>query len=121
MKTQSGVSLTFLEATSIIVGHGVGAGILSVPYLASRNSWTDLIWIVAVVYGMNLLLHYMIAELSYNNGGAQFIKCFENELFTGRLKWILTWLAFGLLGFSVIVNVSGFITGAAAVLSAARS
>ena len=50
MKTQSGVSLTFLEATSIIVGHGVGAGILSVPYLASRNSWTDLIWIVAVVY-----------------------------------------------------------------------
>ena len=117
MKTQSGVSLTVLEATSIIVGHGVGAGILSVPYLASRNSWTDLIWIVAVVYGMNLLLHYMIAELSYNNGGAQFIKCFENELFTGRLKWILTWLAFGLLGFSVIVNVSGFITGAAAVLS----
>ena len=117
MKTQSGVSLTFLEATSIIVGHGVGAGILSVPYLAPRNSWTDLIWIVAVVYGMNLLLHYMIAELSYNNGGAQFIKCFENELFTGRLKWILTWLAFGLLGFSVIVNVSGFITGAAAVLS----
>lgn len=109
--------LTFLEATSIIVGHGVGAGILSVPFLASRNSWTDLVWIIAVVYAVNLLLHYMIAELSYNNGGAQFIKCFENELFTGRLKWLLTWLAFGLLGFSVIVNVSGFITGAAAVLT----
>ena len=64
---------------------------------------------------MNLLLHFMIAELSLNNNGAQFIKCFENELFVGKLKMACTWLAFGLLGFSVVVNVSGFITGAAAV------
>ena len=28
--------LTFMEATSIIVGHGVGSGVLAVPYLASR-------------------------------------------------------------------------------------
>ena len=30
--------------------------------------------------------HFMIAELSLNNNGAQFIKCFENELFVGKLK-----------------------------------
>ncbi len=119
MKTiKSEARLTFAEATSLIVGHGVGAGILSVPYLASRNNWYDMVWIVVVVYLCNLLLHFMIAELSYNNGGAQFIKCFENELFVGRLKTIFTWAAFALLGFSVIVNVSGFITGAAAVLVA---
>lgn len=110
--------LTFWEATSIIVGHGVGSGILSVPYLASRNRWSDLLWIVAVVYGINLIMHFMIAELSYNNNGAQFIKCFEKELFVGKLKKIATWFAFGLLGFSVIVNVSGFIAGAAAVFLA---
>ena len=105
--------LTFLESTSIIIGHGVGSGILSVPFLASRNNWHDIIWIAAVAYCMNLLLHFMIAELSLNNNGAQFIKCFENELFVGKLKMACTWLAFGLLGFSVVVNVSGFITGAA--------
>lgn len=110
--------LTFLESTSIIIGHGVGSGILSVPFLASRNNWHDIIWIAAVAYCMNLLLHFMIAELSLNNNGAQFIKCFENELFVGKLKMACTWLAFGLLGFSVVVNVSGFITGAAAVFSA---
>ena len=110
--------LTFLESTSIIIGHGVGSGILSVPFLASRNNWHDIIWIAAVAYCMNLLLHFMIAELSLNNNGAQFIKCFENELFVGKLKMVCTWLAFGLLGFSVVVNVSGFITGAAAVFSA---
>ena len=106
---------TFLEATSIIVGHGVGSGVLAVPFLASRNRWYDFLWIVAAAYVINLILHFMIAELSYNNDGAQFIKCFEKELFTGKLKKLATWIAFGFLGFSVIVNVSGFISGAAAV------
>ncbi len=115
-KIQGEAELTFLEATSIIVGHGVGSGILSVPFLASRNTWWDILWIVAVAYGINLIMHYMIAELSYNNNGAQFIKCFENELFTGKFKKIATWIAFGLLGLSVLVNVAGFIAGAAAVL-----
>lgn len=110
--------LTFFEATSIIVGHGVGSGILSVPFLASRNRWYDILWIILLVYGINLVMHFMIAELSYNNGGAQFIKCFEKELFVGRMKKAATWFAFGLLGFSVVVNVSGFIAGAAAVFGA---
>lgn len=109
---------TFFEATSIIVGHGVGSGILSVPFLASRNRWYDILWIILLVYGINLVMHFMIAELSYNNGGAQFIKCFEKELFVGRMKKAATWFAFGLLGFSVVVNVSGFIAGASAVFEA---
>lgn len=109
--------LTFWEAASIIIGHGIGAGILSVPYLASRNSWWDMLWIAAAAYLINLLLHFMIAELSYNNGGAQFIRCFERELFVGKIGKLLTWVAFALLGFSTVVNVSGFITGAAAALT----
>ena len=115
-KISGEAELTFLEATSIIVGHGVGSGILSVPFLASRNTWWDILWIVALAYCINLVMHYMIAELSYNNDGAQFIKCFEKELFTGKLKKVATWTAFGLLGLSVLVNVAGFIAGAAAVL-----
>lgn len=115
---KSEARLTFAEATSIIVGHGVGSGILAVPYLASRNTWWDIIWIIALVYFVNLLMHYMIAELSYNNSGAQFIKCLENELFTGKAKKIVTWIAFGLLGLSVLANVSSFVSGAGAVFNA---
>ena len=107
--------LTFFEATSIIVGHGVGSGILAVPYLAAHNSLREILLILALCYAFNLVLHLIIAELSYNNGGAQFIACFDRELFAGKLKKILTWAAFALLGLSVIVNVSGFLTGAAAV------
>lgn len=110
--------LTFWEATSIIIGHGVGSGILSVPFLASRNSIRDIIITLAIVYGVNLIMHLMIAELSLNNNGAQFVKCFENELFTGKAKKIMTWIVFIFLGLSVLVNVSGFITGSAAVFNA---
>ena len=114
---QSESRLTFMEATSIIVGHGVGAGILAVPYLASRAPWWDFLWILALAYIINLLLHLMIAELSLNNNGAQFVKCFENELFTGRFKKVASWIVFAFLGFSVLCNVASFITGSAAVFS----
>ena len=107
--------LTFFEAASIIVGHGVGAGILSVPFLAAHNSFREMILILLLGYVVALVLHFIIAELSYNNNGAQFVACFDAELFSGKLKTILTWTAFILLGVSVIVNVSAFLTGAAAV------
>ena len=116
-KIKGEAKLTFFEASSIIVGHGVGAGILSVPYLASHNSLREILLIIGVCYLFNLVLHLIIAELSYNNGGAQFVSCFEAELFGGKIKKLLTWIAFGLLGLSVIVNVSAFLTGAAAVFS----
>ena len=48
--------LTFMEASSIIVGHGVGSGILAVSFLASRNRWQDFLWIVLAAYLINLVL-----------------------------------------------------------------
>ena len=109
--------LTLFEATSIIVGHGVGSGILAVPYIASRTSWLDIILIVAIAYAVNLIMHLMIAELSLNNGGKQFIKCFETELFKGKMQRVFTGFAFAMLGLSVLLNVSGFIAGSAAVFT----
>lgn len=114
-KMNSEAKLSFWEATGIIVGHGVGAGILSVPYLASHNSFMSVILIILFCFAFNILLHLLIAELSMNNDGAQFISCFKRELFSGKVQQILTWLAFGLLGLSVLINVTAFLTGAAAV------
>lgn len=116
MKTESG-RLSFWEAASIIIGHGVGAGILTVPYLAAHNSLRELLLILGFCYLFNLLLHLIIAELSYNNDGAQFISCFDREMFAGPLKTVFTWAAFLLLGLSVLFNVSAFLTGAANVFA----
>ncbi len=114
-KIQGESKLTFLEATSIIVGHGVGSGILSVPFLAAHNSLREILLITTFCYIFNVILHLIIAELSYNNNGAQFITCLDAELFSGKIKKTLTFAAFITLGLSVIFNVSGFLTGAAAV------
>lgn len=114
-KIQGESKLSFLEATGIIVGHGVGAGFLAVPALAARNSLRDTLLILCFCYLFNLVLHLIIAELSYNNGGAHFIRCFDREIFSGKFKKIFTWAAFALLGLSVLMNVSGFLTGAAKV------
>lgn len=116
-KNNDKAKLTFFEASSIIVGHGVGAGILSVPFLASRNSLREILLVVLFCYLFNVVLHLIIAELSYNNGGAQFVSCLDAELFSGKIKKVLTWSAFILLGVSVIFNVSAFLTGAAAVFN----
>ena len=107
--------LTFWEATGILIGHGVGAGILAVPFYASRNSVWEIFLLVGLSYVFNVVLHLLIAELSLNNGGAQFVACFDRELFSGKAKKIFTWAAFVLLGLSVVVNVSAFLTGAADV------
>jgi len=110
--------LTFMEAVGVIVGHGVGSGILSVPYLASRNTWWDYIWILLIAIVLNIALHLMIAELSYNNDGAQFVTCIKNTLLhkmSDKGKKIVALLAFALIALSVILNVCSYLAGGAAV------
>lgn len=116
MDIKSESRLTFLEATGIIVGHGVGSGILSVPFLASRNTIWDFMWIIAIAFFLNVLLHLMIAELSYNNKGLQFVKCMEATIFKGKFKKALTIITFAFLGLSVLANCCSYITGSANVL-----
>lgn len=106
---------SFFESTGVIVGHGVGAGILSVPYLASRNNWWTFFIIVGVAFAVNILLHLMVAELSYRHGGAQFVQCLQRTIFKGKAGKILTWIAFGLIGLSVVMNCCSYITGVATV------
>ena len=106
---------SYFESIGVIVGHGVGAGILSVPYLASRNPWWVVLLILLGAFLVNILLHLMVAELSYRHGGAQFVQCLQRTIFKGKVGKVLTWIAFGLLGLSVIMNCCSYITGVATV------
>ena len=116
MKQRNEGQLTFWEASGIITGHGVGSGILSVPYLASRTGVFQTVLILCLSYAASLLLHLLIAELSSHNQGAQFVTCLKNDLFRGK-KPFLTWFIFLMIGLSVLVNVVAFLEGAAAVFT----
>lgn len=114
-KMNSEAQLTTFEAISMIVGNSIGTGIIAVPYLAVRNSMWDVVWMVAFAYSVNVILHLIIAELSYNNGGVQLVKSFEGELFHGKMKKIFSWIIFIVYGLAIMVGVSGNINGGAQI------
>ena len=114
-KMNSEAQLTTFEAISMIVGNSIGTGIIAVPYLAVRNSMWDVVWMVAFAYIVNVILHLIIAELSYNNGGVQLVKSFEGELFRGKMKKIFSWIMFVVYGLAIMVGVSGNINGGAQI------
>ena len=114
-KMNSEAQLTTFEAISMIVGNSIGTGIIAVPYLAVRNSMWDVVWMVAFAYSVNVILHLIIAELSYNNGGVQLVKSFEGELFHGKMKKIFSWIMFVVYGLAIMVGVSGNINGGAQI------
>lgn len=107
--------LTTFEAISMIVGNSIGTGIIAVPYLATKNSMLDVIWMVVVAYFVNVILHLIIAELSYNNGGAQLVKSFEGELFHGQMKKVFGWVMFVVYGLAIMLGISGNINGGAQI------
>lgn len=114
---ESEATLTTFESISMIVGHSVGTGIIAVPYLATKNNFSTVLWIVLLAYIINVILHLFIAELSFNNGGLQLVKSFEGDLFTGRLKKIFSWAMFVVYGFAIIIGVSGNINGGAQIIT----
>ena len=114
-KIKSEAKLSNFEAISMIVGNSIGTGIIAVPYLARKNSMLDVIILAAVAYVINVILHLVIAELSYNNGGKQLVKSFEGELFHGKAKQVFSWFMFVVYGLAIMVGVSGNINGGAQI------
>lgn len=115
MKISSEARFTTFEAISMIVGNSIGTGIIAVPYLATKNSMLDVVWMVVIAYCINVILHLIIAELSYNNGGVQLVKSFEGELFHGKMKKIFSWIIFAVYGIAIMIGISGNINGGAQI------
>lgn len=115
MSIKSEAKLTTFEAISMIVGNSIGTGIIAVPYLATKNSMIDVIWMVGAAYVINVILHLIIAELSYNNGGVQLVKSFEGELFHGVMTKVFSWIVFVVYGLAIMIGVSGNINGGAQI------
>lgn len=116
MKINSEARFTTFEAVSMIVGNSIGTGIIAVPYLATKNSMLDVVWMVVIAYCINVILHLIIAELSYNNGGVQLVKSFEGELFHGKMKKVFSWIIFAVYGIAIMIGISGNINGGAQVI-----
>lgn len=116
MKTNK-KQLTTWEAACIITGYGIGAGVLSMPYMAARNG----IFLSTVILILALLasyaLHLMIAELAFKEGnGGQIISCLNRFLFRGKWKKLLSVIFFTLMEVILVTNLAAYIAGAEEVI-----
>lgn len=118
-KAERGDRLGFWQAASIIAGYGIGGGVLALPYLVSLNGLPIALAVILAAYGLSLLLHLIIAELSAGDGsGRQIIELLDRYLFTGKGGKALTWALFVLMGLAFLANLAAYIAGGREVFAA---
>lgn len=109
--------LTTWEAACIITGYGIGAGVLSMPYVANIVGFPASVLILVVAFVASYILHLMIAELAMKTeDGGQIISCLSRFLFRGRLKNVLSVSFFVLMALILCTNLATYIAAAEEII-----
>ena len=110
--------LTPWEATALMVGAGVGAGIMAVPFLAQRVGLLGLAIILPLAWAASALIHLMLAEVLFRTGrNLQVVELMRLYVLRGRIgKWIL-WAIFSLLSIAFLANLAAYVSGAGEIVA----
>ena len=106
------------EAISLMVGAGVGAGIMAVPFLAERVGLVGLALILPVAWAASSLIHLMLAEVLFRTGrDLQIIELMQLYVLRGRIgRWFL-WMVFALLSIAFLANLAAYVSGAGEIVA----
>jgi amino acid permease len=111
-------SLTFWEAAFTVMGAGVGAGIMAVPYLASRTGALPFLGVLAIAFLASSFLHLMLAEVILRHGReAQLVELMRAYVFRGRVGAVLLWIVFALLAAAFVANLAAYLAGEAEIVA----
>lgn len=110
--------LTQWEATSLMVGAGVGAGIMAVPFLTERVGLLGLAIILPVAWAASSLIHLMLAEVLFRTGrDLQIVELMRLYVLRGRVgRWLL-WTVFIFLSIAFLANLAAYVSGAGEILA----
>ncbi len=110
--------LTQWEAISLMVGAGVGAGIMAVPYLTTQVGFLGLAMILPVAWAASSLVHLMLAEVLFRTGrDLQIVELMHIYVLRGRFgRWLL-WTVFALLSVAFLANLAAYVSGAGEILA----
>jgi amino acid permease len=110
--------LTQWEATSLMVGAGVGAGIMAVPFLAESAGLIGLALILPVAWAASALVHLMLAEVLFRTGrDLQIVELMRLYVLRGRFgAWVL-WVIFALLSVAFLANLAAYVSGAGQIVA----
>ena len=106
------------EATSLMVGAGVGAGIMAVPFLTVRVGFIGLAFILPLAWAASSLIHLMLAEVLFRTGrDLQIVELMRLYVLRGRAgRWLL-WTVFTFLGIAFMANLAAYVSGAGEILA----
>jgi amino acid permease len=111
-------TLTPLRATSLMVGAGIGAGIMAVPFLAERVGLPGLLVTLVVAYGAAALVHLMLVEIALRTGQPlQVIELMRLWVLDSPGRRPLLWLVFGLLTVAFVAALAAYVAAEAEILS----
>ena len=113
-----GQLLTRWEAISLMVGAGVGAGIMAVPYLAESVGMLGLALILPIAWAASSLVHLMLAEVLFRTGrDLQIVELMHLYVLRGRAgRWIL-WAVFALLSIAFLANLAAYVSGSGEIIA----
>lgn len=113
-----GQTLTQLEATLLMVGAGVGAGIMAVPFLAESTGLVGLAFILPLAWGASSLVHLMLAEVLFRTGrDLQVVELMKLYVLRGAIgRWLL-WVVFAFLSIAFLANLAAYISGSGEILA----
>jgi amino acid permease len=101
-----------------MVGAGVGAGIMAVPYLTVRVGLTGLAFILPVAWAASSLIHLMLAEVLFRTGrDLQIVELMRLYILRGRVgRWLL-WTIFVFLSIAFLANLAAYVSGAGEIFA----
>ncbi len=112
--------LTPRRATALMVGAGVGAGIMAVPYLAERVGPAPLALILVTAYGAATFIHLMLVEILLRTGQPlQVIELMRMWVLDRPGRRPLLWLVFGLLTVAFVAALAAYVAAEAEIVSEA--
>jgi amino acid permease len=115
-------ALSFIEATLLITGAGLGTGILAIPYLVIKMGLVQAVTALLLACGVSIISHLMIADMAiHSKDSDQILGMFEQHLFPGgrEQKGAKLFFAafFGLLFIMLLLNLALYITCTAEIMA----
>ena len=111
--------LTFIEATMLVAGAGIGTGILTIPYAVEQIGIFGTLTALAAAYGVSVLLYLIIADLTLNSKeSAGLLGILQEHLLFGKNQSVLKTVFFVILTVLLLENLVVYIMCAADVLAA---
>ena len=110
--------LTFTEGMMLVAGAGMGTGILTIPYAASKIGIVGTLTALFLAYVASVITYLFIADLTLQStNSTQLLGILKQHLFRGKYEKVLTYIFFGTFVIILLQNLITYIMCATNIMS----